>query len=134
MDNPKKTFRPGAGRGNSGRRGFRNAGFIALLILFGLIIFAAYGQSGGLRTISLTQAVADANSGVYGKIEVSGNEMDITVKGDKQATLKAYKDPNASLKDEGINTNKVEVSYKPQSSTGSTVIAVGESLLPVLVI
>ncbi|HKU19003.1 MAG TPA: ATP-dependent zinc metalloprotease FtsH [Candidatus Saccharimonadales bacterium] len=134
MDTPKKTFRPSGSRGTNNRRGFRNAGFIALLILFGLIIFAAYGQSSSLQTIPLTQAVAEANRGDYSKIEVSGNEMDITKKGDSRATLKSYKDPNASLRDEGVNTSKVEVSYKPQSSTGSTIASVGISLLPVIII
>lgn len=133
MDNSKKTFRA-PNRGGSGRRGFRGVGFIALLILFGLIIYAAYGQSGGLKTIPLTQAVSESNSGAYSKIEVSGNEMDITKKGDAQPTLKSYKDPNASLKDEGLNLSKVEVSYKPDSSTSSFLTNIGISLLPVLVI
>lgn len=133
MDNSKKTFRA-PNRGGSGRRGFRGVGFIALLILFGLIIYAAYGQSGGLKTIPLTQAVSESNNGAYSKIEVSGNEMDITKKGDAQPTLKSYKDPNASLKDEGLNLSKVEVSYKPDSSTSSFLTNIGISLLPVLVI
>ncbi|HEY5668033.1 MAG TPA: ATP-dependent zinc metalloprotease FtsH [Candidatus Saccharimonadales bacterium] len=133
MDNSKKTFRA-PNRGGSGRRGFRGVGFIALLILFGLIIYAAYGQGGGLKTIPLTQAVSESNSGAYSKIEVSGNEMDITKKGDAQPTLKSYKDPNASLQDDGFNISKVEVSYKPDSSTSSFLTNIGISLLPVLVI
>lgn len=133
MDNSKKTFRS-SNRGGTGRRGFRGAGFIALLILFGLIIFAAYGQPGGLKTVPLTEAIGSANNGKYSKIEVSGNELNITKKGDDQPTLKSYKDPNSSLKEEGLNLSKVQVSYKPDSSTGSVLTNVGISLLPVLII
>ncbi len=133
MDNSKKSFRS-SNRGGGGRRGFRGVGFIALLILIGLIIFAAVQQSGTLKTIPLTQAISDANSGAYSKILVSGNEMDITKKGDEIATIKTYKDPNASLKDEGLNLSKVEVSYKPESSTSSVLGNIGVSLIPVLAI
>ena len=132
MDKKKKSFRS-PNRGGNGRRGFKGVGFIALLILFGLIIFAAYGQSGSLKTIPLTQAIAEANKNQYSKIEVSGNEMKITKKGDDQATLKSFKDPNTSLKDEGLKTNP-EISYKAASSTGSTLANIGISLLPVLII
>lgn len=135
MDNSKKSFRSSNRGGNNNRRNFKGAGFVALLILFGLIIFAAYGQSGTLKNIPLTQAIADANSNQYSKMEISGNEMSITKRGDDQPTLKSYKDPNATLKEEGLKSNaKVEIAYKPASSAGSTLANIGISLLPVLII
>lgn len=118
----------------NGKRGFRNIGFVALLILFGLIIFAAYSQPSSLKTIPFTQAVNEANEGQYQKIEVKGNEMTITKKGEEKPTLKSFKDPAASLQEEGLDTSKAEVSYKPESSTGSTLASIGISLLPVLLI
>ena len=99
----------------------KNIGFIALLILFGLIVFTAYSQPSTLKEISITQAVQAANAGDYSKMVISGNgnEVDITKKGDNHATLKSYVEPNATLKDEGLNYSKVQVSAKP-SSTGSS--------------
>src|SRR6266702_1337804 len=67
-------------------------------------------------------------------MEISGNQVDITVKGSDHPTLKAYTEPNATLKDEGLNLSKVEVSAKPNSSTGSTLASIGATLLPVLII
>jgi cell division protease FtsH len=134
MDNGKKNFRPANGRGNNSRKGMRNAGFVALLILIGLIVWTASSQGTALQTTSLSSAIADANAGKYSKILVNGNELEITKKGDKQATLKSYKDVNSTLKEEGFNTSKVEVSFKPQSSTGSTVANLAIGLLPVLLI
>lgn len=131
MDN-KKSFRSN-NKGGNGRRGFRNVGFVALLILFGLIIFAAYGQPSTTKTIPLTEAVSQSNGGKYKKIEIAGNELNITKKGEDQVSLKSYKDPNTSLKDEGFNTSKVEVSYKPESKS-SLLENLAISILPVLLI
>ncbi|HJQ08327.1 MAG TPA: ATP-dependent zinc metalloprotease FtsH [Candidatus Saccharimonadales bacterium] len=134
MDSGKKTFRPNSNRPGSGRRSYKSAGFIAIIILFALIIFAAYGQGSNLKTVPLTQAVSEANKGQYSKIEINGNEMVITKKGEDKPSLKAFKDPNATLKEEGIDPSKAEVSFKAQSSTGSTLASIGISLLPVIII
>lgn len=129
----RKTFRSNNKKGGTGRRGFRNVGFVALLVLFALVVFAAYGQPSGTQTIPLTQAVSEANDGKYKKIEVSGNELSITPKSEDHATVKSFKDPNSSLKDEGFNTSKVQVSYKPESQS-STLEQVGLAILPVILI
>lgn len=132
MNNGKKTFRSPPGAGN-GRRGFKGAGFIALLVLFGLIMFAAYGQPSGLKEVPFTTVVEDSNKGKYSKIEVKGNELKITKKGDDKPTLKSFKDPREGLKEEGVDHSKVEVAYKSESS-GSVWANVGLTLLPILVI
>jgi len=134
MDKGKKTFRPNS-RGNNGRRGMRNAGFVAFIILVGLIIFASYGHGSSLKTVSFTpDVVSQANKGQLSKIEVSGNELTITKKGDSKPSLKSFKDPNSGLKEEGLDTSKVEVAYKSDSSTGSTLANIAFSFLPVLLI
>jgi cell division protease FtsH len=133
MNNGKKTFRAPNG-GANGRRSFKSVGFIALLILFGLIIYAAYGNPNSTKDIPFTQVVADTNGGKYSKIEVKGNELLITKKGDDQPTLKSYKDPNQGLKEEGLDTAKVDVNYTPESSTGSLLANIGITLLPIIVI
>lgn len=133
MDSSKKSFRGGVD-GKNGKRGFRNFGFIALIILFGMIIFAAYSQPSSLKEIPFTQAVTEANEGQYQKIDVKSNEMLITKKGEEKATLKSFKDPAASLQEEGLDASKVQISYQAQSSTGSTLATIGISLLPVLLI
>ncbi|HVV66944.1 MAG TPA: ATP-dependent zinc metalloprotease FtsH [Candidatus Saccharimonadales bacterium] len=132
----KKSFRSGrkSGKGSGNNRGMKNAGFIALLVLFALIVFAAANQPSSLKTISASQAIADTNSGKYSKIVVNNNELDITTKGEDHATLKTYVDGNSSLKDQGFNTSKVSVSYKPESSGTSTWVGLAEAIIPVLLI
>jgi cell division protease FtsH len=116
------------------RRGMKNAGFFALIILVIMIAFAAYGQPSSMKTIPLTQAVTSANKGEYKKIEVKANELDITKKGDNTATLKTFSDPNSSLKELGFDTKKVEVSYAPESSGSSLWAQLLLTLGPVILI
>src|SRR5579864_3879359 len=113
MDN--KPFRNPKNPNPANRKNFKNAGFIALIVLFALIVFAAYGQPSNLKEIPLTQAIADSNAGQYSKIQVNGNELDITPKGQSHATIKSFADPNSSLKSQGFNFNKVTVNYKSSS-------------------
>jgi cell division protease FtsH len=135
MDN-KKSFRSSSSNhGGNGRRGYRNIGFIVLVILFLFIVLTAIdGQSGTLTTIPISQAISNQNKGQYSKLEVNGNEIDITKAGSSSVTLKTFKDPNASLKSEGFNLSKSTVSFKPSSSSSSVLTTIGESLLPVILI
>jgi cell division protease FtsH len=112
----------------------KNASFVALIILIGLIVFTASNQPSSLKTIPLTKAVESANAGEYEKIAVNGNELDITKKGEKTATLKAFSDPNASLKELGFDYKKVQVSYKAVSEGGNVWITLAGSVLPILLI
>jgi cell division protease FtsH len=134
MEPSKKPFRKPTGRQNGGKRGYRSAGFIALIILFSLIIFAYNSQGNSLKTISLTQAVKESNDGKYQKLELSGNELVITKKNEDKPALKTYIEPNATLKDEGFDLTSVNVEPKPASSTSSTIASVGLTLLPVILI
>jgi len=129
----KKPLRPNAKR-STGGRGFKNAGFIALIVLVGLISYAAYRQPSTTQEIPLTQAIQQANDGQYKKIVVSGDQLNITKKNQSQASLKSFKEDGTSLKDEGLNYNKVEVSIKPASGTGAVIGSLAINLIPVLLI
>jgi cell division protease FtsH len=115
-------------------RGMKNFGFISLVILFGLIILSATNHGSSLKQISSSQAIADANSGKYSTILVSGNELDIALKDAKTPSLKTYVDGNSSLKDQGFDATKVSITYKPQTSGSSTWINLATSIVPVLLI
>jgi cell division protease FtsH len=128
----KKPFRlqPGGGK----RRGFKNAGFAALLILFGLFLISLNSQQSKLETKPLTEVIQQANKGEYSKITVSGDALEITKKGDKQPTISSNVNPQTSLKEEGVDYSKVAVEYKPASNSGSIWASVGLNLLPVIII
>jgi cell division protease FtsH len=133
MDNGKKSFRPNTNRSGGNRRNYKTFGFVALLILFGLIIFAAYGQSPDVKNIPLTQAISENNQGKYSKLELDGNQLMITKKGEKQPTVRAFIEPGIQLKDQGFDLSKATLDPKPESK-GSTLGNIAIGLLPVIVI
>lgn len=112
----------------------KNAGFIALIILFGLIIFAASNQPSTLKSIPATTAISDNNAGKYSDIVVNGNQLDITPKGQTHATLKTFVDGNSSLKEQGFDTKKSTITYKPENSGTSGWVSLAESVIPVVII
>ena len=132
MDNGKKSFRPKSNRVGNGRN-YKSIGFIVLLILFGLIIFAAYGQSSGVKNIPLTQAIKENNNGKYAKLELDGNTLTITKKGEEQPSLRTFTEPGIQLKDQGFDLSRTTLDPK-QESKGSTLGNIAIALLPVIII
>jgi len=99
----RKQFRLGSGGDNkdSNRSSFKNFGFIALVVLFGLIIYAAFNQPSQLKSVPFSQVISDANSGKIQQITVKGNELDITPKGQTKATEKSNKEDGSSIYQQG---------------------------------
>jgi cell division protease FtsH len=128
----KKPFRNNAG--GAPKRGFKNFGFIALVVLFGLVFFATYSQPEELKEIPFSQAITEANEGQYQKIVVKGDTMEITKKGEDEATLTSNKDPEVGLKEEGMDTSKVELVYEDQAGGGSIWLTLFTTLAPVIII
>lgn len=133
MDN-KKSFRSANNKkGGNGGRGMRNVGFVALLVLIALVVYATYAQPTTTKTIDLTTATEQSQDGKFKKLQVDGNEVLITEKGESKPSLKTFKDPNTSLKEDGFKTSGVEVSYAPEAKS-SFLQNVGLTLLPVILI
>jgi cell division protease FtsH len=135
----KKQFRLGGGRGGDNRRNrFKNAGFIALLVLFALVFFAAFSTPTHLNDISFSKVVSDANNGKLSKIVVNGEELQVTPKGESKATERAFKDPSSSLYEQGlkpaIDQGKVTVTNKPSSNNDSLWLTLVSSVLPIVLI
>ncbi len=118
----------------SNKRNLKNIGFILLIALFGLIIIAASNQPSSLKTIPVTQAVQENNSGKYKSITVVNNELKITPDNSDKATLRTFIDPNATLQQQGFDVKKTTVSYKPVTTGNSGWINLASSIIPVVII
>ena len=130
----KKPTRPTAKPGASKNRGMKNAGFIALIILFALVAIAASSKPSNLKKISATDAISAANSGQYTKFKVTGNQVEITKKGETQPSLKTNIEPNASFKDQGLQNGKVRIDYAEQANGTPTWLGIAQTIGPVIII
>ncbi|MBL8121570.1 ATP-dependent zinc metalloprotease FtsH [Candidatus Saccharibacteria bacterium] len=123
------------GKRPSGKATGKNIGFIAIIALCLLIGISALNQPSSLKEVPISQVVQEANAGKYSEIEVQGQKLTITKKGDKKPSIKSTMEDGATTADEGIKKDKVKIVAKPSTSTTSSVIGFGLStIVPVLLI
>ncbi len=131
----KKPFRKTSSGGRPRNQRMKSAGFVALIVLFGLFFYAFYQESTPkLKERPLTEVIQRANDGEYSKIQVSGDTLKVTKKGEKDPSISSHKDPQVGLRAEGLDTNKTPVTYEKESTAGATWATIGINLLPVLAI
>lgn len=131
----KKPLRSNRKSNKNTNRNTKNVVFACMLILLGLIIVAAMNQPNKtLKDIPLTQAVQEANAGKYASLKVTGSEIKITKEGESKPSLKTYLEQNATLKDEGFNFDKVKIETTASTTSNSTWVAIGTSIIPVVII
>lgn len=116
-------------------RNFKNAGFIMLLLIFGLVIYASTSQPSTLKEVAFSDVIKRANSGEIKRIEISGSDLKITKKGEDKASEKSRKEDGASIYEQGLNKDSsVEVTNKPESNNGAFWEQLGLALLPIFLI
>lgn len=130
----KKPFRKNQVPGGPGRRGFKNVGFIALLILIAMIAFAALGQPDNLKSVPFSDVISRANSGEIKRIEINGSNLEITKKGEDKPSEKSSKEPGSSIYEQGLKNRDVEVDVKPESSGGGFWLSLASGIIPVVLI
>jgi cell division protease FtsH len=129
----KQPFRGRQKSSGNNRKNFKNAGFFALLVLIGLVMFAAYSKPTTLSPIPFSQVINQANAGQIKDITIQGQSLQITKKGDNAASEKSYMQSVSSIYQQGLTNREVTVNVKPDSSS-STWTNIGISLLPVVLI
>src|SRR5665213_360920 len=132
----RKQFRlSGEGGGKNRGNRFKNAGFIALLILFGMVVYAAFNQPSSLKDVPFSQVISQANSGQLKSITVNGDELQVTPAGQSKATERSFKENGSSIYEQGLKQGKVELNNKPQSSSGGTwLLAASNIILPLIIV
>ena len=131
----KKSFRPSSQpTGPQKKRSLKNAGFIAALMLIGLVVFAAFGQPSPLKPVPLSEVLAQANNGEVSKIIIRGDELEVTKKGEEKASERSTKESGATLYEQGLKPDiqGLTIDPQPQSNTSSTWINLGGLFLPII--
>ncbi len=131
----KKSFGKKPNKTPGNKKNYRNIGFIAFLVLFGIIIFSTAGQSPELEEVPLSEVVQRANRGDISRIEITGNELLVTESGEEEPSIESIKE-EGTIYEQGLNGDVEGLVVDPQSesSTGTIFANIGISLLPVLII
>lgn len=108
--------------------------FWAIIIFIGLGIWAALNPQVNLEEKPISEVVKMANAGDIAKLEVSGNDVLATKKGQDKASIHSTKE-DGTVYDQGLEKGKTTVDVKPVSETGSAVWTIlGTVVLPIVLI
>jgi len=108
--------------------------FWAILVFVALIGVALTSPHGDLKDVPLSEVIKEANNGQIAKLEIQGNDIKVTPKGQDRATEKSVKDPSSSIYEQGLQQGKTEVSIQQPSEIGSTLWNLAIIIIPVVLI
>ncbi|MFZ1242675.1 MAG: ATP-dependent zinc metalloprotease FtsH [Candidatus Saccharimonas sp.] len=107
--------------------------FWAIVALSILAFWAVTSPQANLKEVPVSDVVRRANEGKIAKIEVQGNDLRVTVKGEDKATERSLKE-SGTLYDQGLEKGKTEVSVSPESQTGAVLWSLATIIVPVILI
>jgi cell division protease FtsH len=107
--------------------------FWAILVLSTLAVWAFVSPQNVLKETTITDVTRRANAGEVAKLEIEGNQVRVTPKGQSEPTEKATKE-EGSIYDQGLEKGKTEIKVVTPSETGNAIWNVASILVPVLLI
>lgn len=108
--------------------------FWAILVFGVLAIIAITSPQDGLKTVSFSDVVNRANKGEIARIDIQGNDLKVTPKGQDKPTEKSYKEAGSSIYEQGLQQGKTEVKIEPESKNGDIFWGLAGIIVPVVLI
>ncbi len=108
--------------------------FWAIIIFFGMVVYAVLSPHANLKNVPLTDVVRRANEGKIAKIEIQGNDLTITPQGEKRPTERSVKE-GGTIYEQGLHKDgKTEVSVQPPSQTNDLLWNLAIIFVPTILI
>ncbi len=131
----KKAKRPPQ---KNNKRNFKTIIFAILIGGFLLLGLSSYSQSEELESVALSEVVSSANNGEVSEIEVIGDELKVTKKGEEDPSVKSLKESGSTLYEQGLETNEqnqdMVVSVTKPDNSGEIWTNVLFTLAPVILL
>lgn len=108
--------------------------FWAILVFIALGIIAIVSPRGDLKEVSISDVINQANAGEITKIEIQGNDVKVTPKGETKPTEHSVKEGTSSIYQQGLQQGKTEVAVQQPSEITSTLWNLAIIIVPVLLI
>ena len=108
--------------------------FWAILVFVVLAVIAATSPQNNLKTVPLSEVIRRANAGEISKLEIQGNDIKVTPKGQDKPTEQTVKEAGSSINEQGLEQGKTIVDVKKPSETGNTLWNLALIIVPVLLI
>jgi cell division protease FtsH len=114
-----------------------NTRTVLFLLFIGLFIYmgvSSYGSKEKLEQVSFSDVIKRANNGEIAKIEVVGDDLKITKKGEDKPTQSSRKDTGSSIYEQGLENREVDVALTPPDTSGEIWSNVLFTLAPVILL
>jgi cell division protease FtsH len=135
MHMDKKPFRKNQkSPGKNNKNKIKNVIFGVIVFFFAMLVVAGFNQPSTLESVPLNDVINRANNGEVQKIEVKGDQLTITKKGEDQPSQESRKESGSSLYEQGLENRDVQLSIENANDGSSTWTTIGIQLLPVLLI
>lgn len=109
--------------------------FWALMVGIIIAVFAFSQPPANLKEVAISDVISRANKGEIAKIEIQGNDVKVTPKGEETPSQKSVKEGSSSIYEQGLNQDTAaEVKIVPPSETGNTLWTLATIFIPVLLI
>lgn len=110
--------------------------FWAIVAVSSLAVWALIAPHSQLTSVPISDVITRANAGEITKIEGSGNDLQITVKGQDHPTEKSYVTGGIGtlIREGKVDSAKTKLDDTPASTTGDTIWSITSIMLPVLLI
>lgn len=86
--------------------------WIIIVAIFGGVWLSQGFFSNGLKEVAISDIISRANKGEISKLEIQGNDVKITKKGEKKATEKSVKE-SGTIYEQGLEKGKTTVEVMP---------------------
>jgi cell division protease FtsH len=109
--------------------------FWAILIVGTLALIAVLNPHQNLKEVAISSVIERANKGEITKIQIQGNDVKVTPKGEDNPTERSVKEAGSSIYEQGLKQDSgAEVTIVPPSTTGDTIWNLAIIIVPVLII
>lgn len=108
--------------------------FFAVIGFFVLSFIAVLFPQDNLKSVAFSDVIHRANKGEISKIEIQGNDIHVTPKGQDKATEKSYKESGSSIYEQGLKQGTTEVTVKPPSEAEGAMWNILSLVVPALLI
>ena len=106
-----------------------------IIVGFGVAVALTMNLGGTeLEKVPISSVIQRANNGEITRIEIQGNDVKITPKGESEPTERSIKEGGSSLYEQGLEQDKTEVAVVPPSTTGDTIWNLALVVGPVILI
>ena len=109
--------------------------FWAILVFIVLAGLAFASPQSNLKDVSFSDVIRRANAGEITKLEIQGNDIKVTPKGQEKATEKSVKEAGSSIYEQGLKQDApAEVKVSQPSEVGNTIWNLAIIIVPVILI